>query len=110
MKAFLERVWKTISEWFLKNKKAFKKFEDLVAEELDWMSSRRIGSLGGKVLKSSQIRKLRGILKQKGIKLIVEGDVKSITRNYTSIEKKFFFIFKTYADNVLVSVFIKPTE
>ena len=50
------------------------------------MASRKIGNLGGKVLKSTQIRKLRGILKQKGNLLIVEGDAKSITKLFNPID------------------------
>ena len=54
--------------------------------DLDWMASRKIGNLGGNILKASQIRKLRGFLKEKGILLIVEGDAKSITRLFVPIE------------------------
>lgn len=66
---------------------------DLTVKDLDWMSSRKIGNLGGKILKSSQIRKLRGILKQKGITLIVEGDSKSITKLFKPVDN-----FKTIDD------------
>ncbi|WP_294220560.1 hypothetical protein [uncultured Chryseobacterium sp.] len=43
-----------------------------------------IGKLGGKVLNASQIRKLRGELKQRGVLLILEEDlkIKSITNQY----------------------------
>jgi hypothetical protein len=45
--------------------------------ELDLMASRKIGNLGGKIATERQIRQLRGLLKQKGINLILEGDIKS---------------------------------
>jgi hypothetical protein len=59
---------------------------DLSQSDLDWMASRKIGNLGGKILSSSQIRKLRGILKQKGIDLIVEGDLKSVTKLFKPVD------------------------
>ncbi|HEU4495925.1 MAG TPA: zincin-like metallopeptidase toxin domain-containing protein [Flavobacterium sp.] len=44
---------------------------------LDLMAKpQRIGNLGGKVLRTSQIRKLRRQLKEKGILLILEEDIK----------------------------------
>ncbi len=55
--------------------------------ELDLMASRRIDSFGGKILKASQIRQLRGFLKQKGIHLIVEGDLKSVTQLFKPIDE-----------------------
>lgn len=70
----------------------------LTVKDLDWMASRKIGNLGGEILKSSQIRKLRGILKQKGITLIVEDDPKYIIKlfkpmdNFTSFEGLTFFM------------------
>ncbi|WP_294220569.1 hypothetical protein [uncultured Chryseobacterium sp.] len=47
-----------------------------------------IGKLGGKVLNASQIRKLRGKLKQRGVLLILEEDlkIKSITNQYKKIK------------------------
>ncbi len=54
--------------------------------ELDWMASRNIGHLGGKILKASQIRRLRGVLKRKGITLIIEGDSKHIKKLFKPIE------------------------
>ena len=93
---FVKDLWKKIADWFVDNKKIFKKIEVLTPEELDWMASRKIGNLGGKVLKSTQIRKLRGILKQKGILLIVEGDAKSITRKFIPIDN-----FKTFDELLL---------
>jgi zincin-like metallopeptidase toxin 4 of polymorphic toxin system len=66
-----------------------KKFVDdvpnLSKSELDWMASRKIGNLGGKVLTASQIRKLRGLLKEKGIILIVEGDLRSISKLFKPV-------------------------
>lgn len=41
---------------------------------------RKIGNLGGNILKATQIRNLRGILKQKGITLLVEGDSKKFLK------------------------------
>ncbi len=49
--------------------------------------TRRIGNLGGNILKETQIRKLRGILKQKGIQLIVDGDINSIAKLFKPIDK-----------------------
>jgi hypothetical protein len=70
-----------------------KELEGLSDSDLDWMASRKTGNLGGNILKASQIRKLRGILKEKGILLIVEGDVKSITKLFMSVDD-----FKTVDD------------
>jgi hypothetical protein len=69
-----------------------KELEGLSDSDLDWMASRKAGNLGGKVLKASQIRKLRGILKEKGILLIVEGDVKSVTKLFkpVTVDKIYF--------------------
>jgi hypothetical protein len=75
-----------------------KELEGLSDSDLDWMASRKAGNLGGKVLKASQIRKLRGILKEKGILLIVEGDVKSVTKlfkpigTFEKIEDLFYYM------------------
>ena len=33
---------------------------NITPEELNWMASRKIGNLGGNILKETQIRKLRG--------------------------------------------------
>jgi hypothetical protein len=63
----------------------FERHLDEVAE-FDLMAFRKIGNLGGNILKASQIRKLRGILTQKGIHLIVEGDAKSITRFFKPVD------------------------
>jgi len=52
---------------------------------IGWQSKETIGNLGGSILKSSQIRKLRGILKQKGIILIVEGDLKGISKLFKPV-------------------------
>ncbi|UMY66459.1 MULTISPECIES: zincin-like metallopeptidase toxin domain-containing protein [unclassified Flavobacterium] len=66
---------------------------NLSKSELDWMASRKTGNLGGRVLKASQIRQLRGILKRKGIHLIAEGDAKYITRLFKPVDG-----FKTIED------------
>jgi hypothetical protein len=68
-----------------------KKFVDdvpnLSESELDWMaqSKETIGNLGGNILKASQIRKLRGTLKKKGIILIIENDLKSVKKLFKPI-------------------------
>ena len=67
--------------------------EGLSDSEIDWMSTRKSGNLGGKILTASQIRKLRGILKEKGIHLIVEGDLKSVTKLFKPVDD-----FKTIDD------------
>lgn len=91
LSAFFENIWKRIVDWFKKNKKLlnprYEEVADLTAEELDWMASRNIGNLGGLILKESQIRKLRGILKSKGINLIVDGDVNSVTKLFKPIDQ-----------------------
>lgn len=88
---FVDKVSKEIAEWFLKNKKyiqsRYEKIADITAKELDWMASRRIGNLGGNILKETQIRKLRGILKRKEIQLIVDGDINSIAKLFKPIDK-----------------------
>lgn len=62
------------------------------------MASRNVGNLGGFILKESQIRKLRGILKTKGINLIVDGDNNSIIKffkpidNFKSFDELLFFM------------------
>ncbi|WP_275140756.1 zincin-like metallopeptidase toxin domain-containing protein [Elizabethkingia meningoseptica] len=87
---FVEKLWKEIAEWFLKNKKyiqpRYEEIVDITAKELDWMASRRIGNLGGNILKETQVRKLRGILKQKGIQLIVNGYTKAIVKLFMPID------------------------
>jgi len=71
LKKFVDDLWKKIAEWFVKNKKLinprYDEVADITAKELDWMVSRNIGSPGGNILKETQIRKLRGILKNKGV-------------------------------------------
>jgi zincin-like metallopeptidase toxin 4 of polymorphic toxin system len=57
----------------------------LSKSDLDWMVSRKTGNLGGAVLKASQIRKLRGLLKEKGIILIIDGDLRSIKQLFKPI-------------------------
>ena len=92
-----EEIVKLVDEVFVKFKQVSADLVDdvpnLSKSDLDWMASRKIGNLGGNVLKASQIRKLRGLLKEKGIHLIVEGDAKSITRYFVPIED-----FKTVND------------
>lgn len=53
--------------------------------ELDLMASRKIGNLGGKVTTERQIRQLRGLLKQKGVNLILEGDIKNALNQFKPI-------------------------
>ena len=73
-----------IVKWFEGNKKEFEKalneIPSLTTPELEWMATRRTSDLGGEILKVSQLRKLRTILREKGVQLIVEGDQKSITK------------------------------
>lgn len=60
------------------------------------MASRNIGNLGGLILKETQIRKLRGILKQKGINLIVDGDANFIVKLFQPIGE-----FKSFEELIL---------
>ncbi|WP_295212163.1 hypothetical protein [uncultured Chryseobacterium sp.] len=62
---------------------SFKELRELANADL-MAKPNEIGKLGGKVLNASQIRKLRGELKQKGVLLILEEDlkIKSITNQY----------------------------
>ncbi|MDX8575434.1 MULTISPECIES: zincin-like metallopeptidase toxin domain-containing protein [Elizabethkingia] len=87
---FVEKLWKEIAEWLLKNKNSlqarYEEIADITTKELDWMAPRKIGNLGGNILKETQIRKLRGILKQKGIQLIVDGDTKAIVKLFMPID------------------------
>ncbi|UOX34878.1 hypothetical protein LXD69_05045 [Flavobacterium sediminilitoris] len=53
--------------------------------EVDFMASHKIGNLGGKVATERQIRQLRGILKQKGVNLILEGDIKNALNQFKPI-------------------------
>lgn len=95
-----KEIAKEIKKWVVRNRKFIKpKYEevaDLTVKELDWMASRKIGNLGGNILKSTQIRKLRGILKQKGITLIVDGDLKYITKLFKPIDN-----FKSFEELTL---------
>jgi hypothetical protein len=69
-----------------KNAKKIRDARKNGTSDFDWMSSRKTGNLGGNILKESQIRKLRGLLKEKGIDLIVEGDVRSIKKLFKPID------------------------
>ena len=70
--------------------------------DYSWMSIRKTGNLGGNILKKFQIRKLRGILKEKGIDLIVEGDIRSVKKlfkpviiddfRFENVDDLFFFM------------------
>ena len=84
IKPFLDEILEWLRKFFddAKKSKSIDELADLTKNELDWMASRSLGNLGGNIIKASQIRKLRGILKQKGITLIVEGDIKSIVKGY----------------------------
>jgi len=97
---FVKNLWEKIADWFVKNKELvlsrYEKIADITAKELDWMASRRIGNLGGNILKETQIRKLRGILKQKGIQLIVDGDINSIAKLFKPIDN-----FKSFEELTL---------
>ncbi|WP_185155102.1 zincin-like metallopeptidase toxin domain-containing protein [Chryseobacterium sp. c4a] len=97
---FVNNLWKKIADWFLKNKDAVKPYYEeitnLTSKELDWMASKNIGNLGGNILKETQIRKLRGTLKNKGLTLIVDGDINSITKLYKPVGG-----FKTFEDLML---------
>jgi Metallopeptidase toxin 4 len=103
LKKGTDEIIRLIDDIFAKLRQAaddlIKKYVDdipnLSESELDWMASRKIGNLGGKVLKASQIRKLRGILNEKGILLIVEGDLKSVTKLFKPI-----IVDGIYFDNV----------
>ncbi|WP_431611523.1 zincin-like metallopeptidase toxin domain-containing protein [Chryseobacterium sp. 'Rf worker isolate 10'] len=100
LRDFINNIWKKIADWFLKNKDVIKpryeEIADLTSKELDWMASRNIGNLGGNILKETQIRKLRGTLKNKGLTLIVDGDINSITKLYKPVGG-----FKTFEDLML---------
>jgi Metallopeptidase toxin 4 len=80
-KQFIDDVFKWLEELF-----GAKPPRNITPEELDWMASRKIGNLGGNILKETQIRKLRGFLKTKGVDLIVEGDAKGITRLFKPVD------------------------
>jgi Metallopeptidase toxin 4 len=98
---FVKKVFAAVKAWLEELAGVRKKVDDiadLAAEELDWMASREIGALGGKVLKQTQIRQLRRLLAKKNIQLIVDGDIKSSTRLFTptggfkTAEDLFFFM------------------
>ncbi|MDM1074383.1 hypothetical protein HX001_18040 [Empedobacter brevis] len=100
MRNHVKEIAQAIKKWLVKNKDLlspkYKEIADLTSKELDWMASRKIGNLGGNILKSIQIRKLRGILKQKGIILIVDGDVKNIVKLFKPIDN-----FKSFEELTL---------
>jgi hypothetical protein len=87
---FLKYIEEKISDFLELGKKVAKNviddikkfFRDFDPEDLDWMHRRhRVGSLGGKVLTTRQIRVLRKLLKEKyGVDLIFEGssNIKSL--------------------------------
>ncbi|WP_344832833.1 zincin-like metallopeptidase toxin domain-containing protein [Chryseobacterium ginsenosidimutans] len=54
--------------------------------ELDWMSARKLDEFGGKILTVEQLTKLRDILKQKGINLILENDTVAIKKLFKAVE------------------------
>ncbi|MFL0108159.1 zincin-like metallopeptidase toxin domain-containing protein [Tenacibaculum maritimum] len=57
-----------------------------ILDEISLMARpREIGKFGGKVLKASQVKKLRGELKKKGVLLILEEDLK-ITNQFKTIK------------------------
>jgi hypothetical protein len=69
------------------------------------MASRNIENFGGLILKESQIRKLRGILKNKGINLIVDGDVNSIVKLFKPIDR-----FKSFEELIFFMKTSKPAK
>jgi hypothetical protein len=54
--------------------------------ELDWMSAPKFDQYGGKLVTLEQLVKLRDMLKQKGINLILENDIKSIKKLFKPVE------------------------
>jgi hypothetical protein len=99
--AFVKKIFEAVKMWLeelLGIKPKIEDLADLSAEELDWMASREIGALGGKVLKQTQIRRLRGLLTNKKIQLIIDGDIKAIaklfipTSEFKTVEDLFFFM------------------
>lgn len=54
--------------------------------ELDWMSAPKLDEYGGKLVTLEQLIKLRDILKQKGINLILESDTVSIKKLFKAVE------------------------
>ena len=89
-------------------------FKDFDPEDLDWMHRRhRIGSLGGKVLTTRQIRELRKLLKEKyGVDLIFEGasNIKSIYKPIGSFKTpKQLFEFMNTSRPRKVGVFDSKT-
>lgn len=89
---------KKIDAIFGEGNKQLGELYGLTDNELDWMATRRLDELGGKVLTAKQIRRLRGLLKEKGITLIMEGDIRSIKRLFTpvmgfkNVDELFFFM------------------
>ncbi|WP_296146403.1 zincin-like metallopeptidase toxin domain-containing protein [uncultured Flavobacterium sp.] len=85
-----DEIIKLVDEVFTNMKQVVadlaKKFVDdvpnLSKSDLDWMAQAKPtkGNLGGSILRASQIRKLRGLLKEKGIILVIDGDLKSIKK------------------------------
>jgi hypothetical protein len=75
-----ENIIRLIREFFENLRKVKTEFlddiPDLLATDLDWMKSKGTGKFGGRLLRAKDIRILRGILKEKGITLIVESDLK----------------------------------
>ncbi|SHL28754.1 zincin-like metallopeptidase toxin domain-containing protein [Chryseobacterium polytrichastri] len=54
--------------------------------ELDWMSAPKLDEYGGKLVTLEQLIKLRDILKQKGINLILENDTVAIKKLFKAVE------------------------
>lgn len=82
-----ENIIRLIREFFENLRNAKTEFlddiPDLLAADLDWMKSKGTGQFGGRLLRAKDIRILRGILKEKGITLIVESDLKkAVTKLY----------------------------
>lgn len=61
------------------------KLAGLEKGELDWMSAPKFDQYGGKLVTLEQLVKLRDILKQKGINLILENDISSIKKLFKPV-------------------------
>ncbi|WP_426476930.1 zincin-like metallopeptidase toxin domain-containing protein [Chryseobacterium sp. CBSDS_008] len=95
-----EWIRKKIDAIFGEGNKPLGELSGLTDNELDWMATRRLDEFGGKILTAKQIRRLRGLLKEKGIILIMEDDIRSIKRlftpvmGYSNVDDLFYFMRK----------------
>lgn len=89
---------KKIDTIFGEGNKPLGELSGLTDNELDWMATRRLDEFGGKILTAKQIRRLRGLLKEKGITLIMEDDIRSIKKlftpvmGYSNVDDLFYFM------------------